>query len=85
MFVFLVLRHHLKKVNKSSGAHFQTIFFSKIVSFLTFFNSHIDFIILKTEDEQFTPTTKKIRCISPLSQGAMYDNTGLASIDSLKV
>jgi len=34
-------------------------FFSKIVVFLTFLNSKIDFIILKTDDKQFTITTKK--------------------------
>jgi len=35
-------------------------FFSKIVVFLPFLNSKIDFIILKTDDKQFTLTTKKI-------------------------
>jgi len=40
------------------GAHFQT-FFSTIFLFLTFLNSHIYFIILKTYDQQFTLTTKK--------------------------
>jgi len=34
-------------------------FFSKIVVLLPFLNSKIDFIILKTDDKQFTLTTKK--------------------------
>ena len=34
-------------------------FFSKIVTFLMNLNSKIDFIILKTDDKQFTLTTKK--------------------------
>jgi len=49
----------LPKVNRSSGAHFQT-FFSKIFLFLTFLNIQIDLIILETDVEQFTLTTKKI-------------------------
>ena len=49
----------LAKVNKSLGAHFQTLF-SKIVLFLMFLNIQIDLIILKTDDEHFTLTTKKI-------------------------
>jgi len=34
-------------------------FFSKIVLFLMFLNIQIDFIILKTDDEQFILTTRK--------------------------
>jgi len=49
----------LAKVNKSSGVHFQTPFFTKLSYFLTFLNIQIDSIILKTYDEQFTLTTKK--------------------------
>jgi len=41
------------------GEHFQTLF-CKIFLFLTFLNSQIDLTILKTDDEQFTLTTKKI-------------------------
>ena len=52
----------LPKVNRSSGAHFQT-FFSKIFLFLIFLNIEIDLIILETDGEQFTLTTKKNHCI----------------------
>ena len=48
----------LAKVNKSSDTHFQT-FFSKNDLFLKFLNIQIDVIVLKTDDEQFTLTTKK--------------------------
>ena len=48
----------LAKVNKSLDAHFQTLF-SKIVLFFIFLNFQIDFVILKTDVEQFTLTTKK--------------------------
>ena len=48
----------LPKVNRSLGAQFQT-FFSKIFFFLIFLNIQIDLIILKTDVEQFTLTTKK--------------------------
>ena len=50
----------LPKVNRSSGAHFQTFFFSKIFLFLIFLSIQIDFIILETDVEQSTLTTKKI-------------------------
>jgi len=55
--VFLVCRHHLRKVNKSSVHTFRR--FSTIFLFLTFLNIHIYFIKLKTYDQQFTLTTKK--------------------------
>ena len=56
--VFLVWRHHLRKVNKSS-VHTCKLFFSTIFLFLTFLSIHIYFVILKTYDQQFTLTTKK--------------------------
>jgi len=57
----------LPKVNRSSGAHFQT-FFLKFSYLLIFLNIQIDLIILETDVEQFTLTTKKNHCISSLSQ-----------------
>ena len=48
------------KVNRSPGAHFQTFFFLKFSYFLIFLNIQIDMIILETDVEQFTLTTKKI-------------------------
>ena len=57
--------HHLQKVNKWSGVHFQTLF-CKILLFLMFLNIQIDLIISKTDYEQFTLTTKN-HCISPLT------------------
>ena len=59
LFVFLVWHHHLQKANKSSGVYFQMLF-SKIFLFLMFPNIQIDLNMLKTEDKQFTFTTKKI-------------------------
>ena len=56
--VFLVWRHHLRKVNKSSVRTFRR-FFSAIFLSLMFLNNRIDWIILKTYDQQFTLTTKK--------------------------
>jgi len=56
--VFLVWRHHLRKVNKSSVRTFRR-FFSAIFLSLMFLNIQIDWIILKTYDQQFTLTTKK--------------------------
>jgi len=55
----------LQKLNKSLGALFQTLFLNFL--FLTFLSSQIDLIILKIDDEQFTLTTKKNHCISPLT------------------
>jgi len=49
----------LPKVNRSSGAYFQT-FFLNFSYFLMFLNTQIDLIILDTDVEQFTLTTKKI-------------------------
>jgi len=49
--------HHLQKVNKSSGAHFQMLFLTYY--FLMFLKIQTDSIILKTDVEQFTLTTKK--------------------------
>jgi len=46
------------KVNKSSGAHFWALFL-KFPNFLMFLNIQIDLLILKTDDGQFTLTTKK--------------------------
>jgi len=56
--VFLVWRHHSRKVNKSSVRSFRRIFlqFSYCLMFL---NIQIDLIILKTFDQKFTLTTKK--------------------------
>ena len=48
----------MQKVNKSSGAHFRR-FLSRISYFLMFLSIQIDLIISKTDDEQFTLTTKK--------------------------
>ena len=59
LFVFVVRRHHFQKVNKSSNTHFRTLF-SQMFLFLMFLNSQINLIILKTDDDQFTLTTKKI-------------------------
>jgi len=56
--VFLVWRHHLRKVNKSSVHTFRR-FFLQFCYLLMFFNIQIDWIILKTYDQQFTLTTKK--------------------------
>ena len=50
----------LPKVNRSSGAHFQTFSFLKFSYFLIFLNIQIDLIILDTDVEQVTLTTKKI-------------------------
>ena len=49
----------LPKVNRSSGAHFQT-FFSKTFLFFDLPQYSIDLIILDTDVEQLTLTTKKI-------------------------
>jgi len=49
----------LAKSKQIIGTHFQTLFL-KFSYFLMFLNIQIDFIILKTDDEQFTLTTKKI-------------------------
>jgi len=56
--VFLIWRHHLRKVNKSSVHTFRR-FLATIFLFLTFLNIHVYFIILKTYEQQFTLTTKK--------------------------
>jgi len=56
--VFLVWRHHLRKVNKSSLRTFRR-FFSAIFLSLMFLNIQINWIILKTYDQQLTLTTKK--------------------------
>jgi len=56
--VFLVWRHHLQKVNKSSMHSFQR-FFLQFSYGLMFRNIQIDLIILKTYNQQFTLTTKK--------------------------
>jgi len=60
----------LAKSKQIIGGHFQTLF-------LMFLNIQINFIILKTYDQQFTLTTKKNHCISSLKiiQGCML-NTG---------
>jgi len=55
--IFLVSRHHLRKVNKSSVRTFKR-FFLQFSYFLMFLN--IDLIMLKTDDEQVTLTTKKL-------------------------
>jgi len=57
LFVFLVWRTHLQKVNKSSVRTFRR-FFLKLSYFLMFFHIQIDLFILKTDDKQFTLTTK---------------------------
>ena len=49
----------LAKLNKSSGAHFLTLFL-KFPNFLTFVNIRIDLLILKTYYGQFTSTIEKI-------------------------
>ena len=54
--VFLVWRHRLWKVNKSSVRTFRRFFLQ--FSYL-WCSSIIDWIILKTYDQQFTLTTKK--------------------------
>jgi len=56
--VFLVWRHHLREVNKSSVRTFRR-FFLQFCYLLMFLNIQIDWIILKTYDQQFTLTTKK--------------------------
>ena len=56
-----------KNVNKSSDAHFQTLFFLKFSYFLMFLSIEIDMIILQTDDEQFTVTTNKDHSGSPLT------------------
>jgi len=61
----------LAKVNKSLGAHFHMLF-SKIVLFLMFLNIQIDLIILKTDDKQFTLTTKKSLHITFRTQGLLF-------------
>ena len=52
------LTSSLAKVNKSSGAHFLTLFL-KLPNFLMFLNIRIDLLIFKTYYGQFTLTTKK--------------------------
>ena len=64
--VFLVWRHYLRKVNKSSVRTFRR-FFLQVSYFLMFLNIHINLIILKTHDQQFTLTTKN-HCISSLTK-----------------
>ena len=56
--VFLVWRHHLRKVNKSSVRTFKR-FFPQFSYFLMFLSIQIDLITLKTYDKQFTLTTKQ--------------------------
>ena len=56
--VFLVWRHHLRKVNILSVRSFRR-FFSTFSYCMMFLNIQIDLIILKTYDQQFTLTTKK--------------------------
>ena len=56
--VFLVWRHHLRKVNKSSVRSFRR-FFLQFSYCLMFLNIQIHLIILKTHDQQVTLTTKK--------------------------
>jgi len=48
----------LVKSKQTIGAHFSTLF-SAIFLSLMFLNIQIDWIILKTYDQQFTLTTKK--------------------------
>jgi len=48
----------LVKSKQIIGAHFSTLF-SAVFLPLMFLNIHIDWIILKTYDQQFTLTTKK--------------------------
>jgi len=56
--VFLVWRHCLRKVNKSSVRTFKR-FFLQFSYFLMSLSIQIDLIILKTYDKQFTLTNKK--------------------------
>jgi len=56
--VFLVWRHHLRKVSKSLVSSFRR-FFIQFSYCLMFLNIQIDLIILKTFNQQFTLTTKK--------------------------
>jgi len=55
---FLVWRHQLRKVNKSSVRAFRR-FFSAIFLSLMFLNIQREWIILKTYDQQFPLTSKK--------------------------
>ena len=64
--VFLVWRHHLRKVDKSSVHTFRR-FFLQFSYCLMFLNIQIHLIILKTHDQQFTLTTKN-HCISSLRE-----------------
>jgi len=50
----------LTKSKQIVGSALPDAFFSKIFLFLMFLNIQIDLIVLKTDDEQFTSTTKKI-------------------------
>jgi len=56
--VFLVWRHHLRKVNKSSVRSFRR-FFLQFSYCLMFLSIQIYLIILKTHYQQVTLTTKK--------------------------
>jgi len=53
----------LAKSKQIIHAHFQTLF-STIFLFLMFLNIQIDLIILKTYDQQFTLTAKKLMHIT---------------------
>jgi len=68
------------KVNKSSGAHFQTLFL-KFCYFLTFLNIQIN-LIIKTYDQQFTLTTKRSidHCIPPLISDKNRDVPDILSL-----
>jgi len=57
-FVFMVWRHYLRKVNKSSCTLSNAFLYSFLI-FLMFLNIHIDLIILNKYDQQFILTTKK--------------------------
>jgi len=67
--VFLVWRHYLRKVNKSSCA-LSNGFFLQFSYIWMFLNIQIDLIILKTYDQQFTLPTKKSLHIIFKSQDA---------------
>ena len=71
--VFLVWRHHLRKVNKSSVRSFRR-FFLQFSYCLMFLNIPTDLIILKTHDQQFTLRTKN-HCISSLRSLATLDHS----------
>jgi len=60
----------LQKANKSSGEHFQMLFFLKFSYFLMFLNIEIDLIVINTDDRQQAIyfSNQKTHCVSPLKR-----------------